>query len=264
MVKAIPLFDLNILENNLNQWRDNMKILNDNDFKLLKKLISLNQCETKSFVAEFLDKSYSDIVETSDYIFAKGNIPIALVAHMDTVFEGDGKKRDFIYRTLEGKLWNPNGAGFDDKAGIFAIFKIIEDGYLPHVIFTTDEEIGSQGAIQLIEEYKSHPFDDLKYLVELDRANEFDCVFYDCKNEEFIEYVESFGFIKAYGTSSDIKHISNAWNIASVNLSIGYKYQHTEEEILYVGAMFETISNVKSMLDDSENISWEFKHLKGT
>lgn len=230
-----------------------MNIINDGDFKLLKELISLKQHETKAFAAKFLNEHYCDIVETQEYIFARGNIPIALIAHMDTVFEGDAEKRDFIYHTSEGKLWNPNGAGFDDKAGVFAIFKIIEEGFLPHVIFTTDEEIGSQGAIKLIEDHPIHPFADLKYLVELDRANEYDCVFYDCENGDFVEYIESFGFVQTLGTSSDVRHLSRAWDVAGVNLSIGYKYQHTNEEILNAPAMFETISKVKRMLGDVEN-----------
>ena len=230
-----------------------MNILNNRDFKLLRELVSLNQSKTKDFVAKYLRDYYSDIVETPEYIFAKGNIPIALIAHMDTVFEEDGEKRDFIYQTSQGNLWNPHGAGFDDKAGVFSIFKILEEGFMPHVIFTTDEEIGSQGARKLIEDCQTHPFEDLKYLVELDRANEYDCVFYDCENEEFIEYVESFGFVTAFGTSSDVRHLSSAWDVAGVNLSIGYKYQHSTEEILNAPAMFETISKVKKMLDDVEN-----------
>ena len=236
-----------------------MKILADRDFGLLKKLISLNQCQTKQFVADFLEKYYPEVVETPDYIFAEGNIPIALIAHMDTVFDDDSKSRDFIYYSLEGKMWNPNGAGFDDKAGIFSIFKIIEMGYLPHVIFTTNEEIGSQGANQLVRNIPKPPFSDLRYLIELDRANDYDCVFYDCKNQEFIEYIESFGFIKARGTSSDVRHIAFAWNVAGANLSIGYKYQHTNDEILNVNSMFETISKVEEMLKDASNIK-AFEH----
>ena len=236
-----------------------MKILCDDDFKLLKKLISLYQRQTKEFVANLLEEYYPKVVETQDYIFAEGNIPIALIAHMDTVFEDDDNDRNFIHYSLEGKMWNPHGAGFDDKAGIFSIFKILEKGYLPHVIFTTNEEIGSWGANQLVNDIPEPPFSDLKYMIELDRANDYDCVFYDCKNPEFIEYVESFGFIRAQGTSSDVKHISSAWNIAGVNLSIGYKHEHTEDEILNVNSMFETISKVEEMLKDASNISEAFE-----
>lgn len=239
-----------------------MMILDDKDFKLLKKLISLNQCQTKDFTAKYLSRFYSEVVETQEYIFAEGNIPIALIAHMDTVFEDDGNNRDYIHYSLEGRMWNPHGAGFDDKAGIFSIFKILEDGYLPHVIFTTDEEIGSVGANKLVDDIKEPPFGDLKYLIELDRANDYDCVFYDCNNQKFIEYVESFGFVKAFGTSSDVKHIASAWNVAGVNLSIGYKYQHTQDEILDINSMFKTISKVKWMLSDVSNVDETFVYVE--
>lgn len=156
-------------------------------------------------------------------------------------------------------MYHPFGAGFDDKAGIFSIFKILEDGYLPHVIFTTNEEIGSLGAKKLVEDFSENPFNDLKYLIQLDRANEHDCVFYSCENREFISYVESFGFVEAFGTSTDIRHICPVWDIAGVNLSIGYKDEHAENETLDVNIMFNTISKVKEMLDDSNNLDVAFK-----
>ena len=224
-----------------------MKILNENDFNLMKKLISLNQEETKDFVTGFLDKFYQEVIETDDYILAEGNIPIALVAHLDTVFDDDGNERNYIFRYFNGKMYHPDGAGFDDKAGIFSIFKILESGYLPNVIFTTNEEIGSLGAKKLIEDFPECPFSDLRYLIQLDRENDYDCVFYSCENKEFISYIESFGFVEAFGTSTDIKHICPVWDIAGVNLSIGYNDQHTENETLDITIMFNTISKVRNV-----------------
>nr|WP_295000838.1 M20/M25/M40 family metallo-hydrolase [uncultured Methanobrevibacter sp.] len=237
-----------------------MIMLNDEDYELLKKLVSFKQSQTKQFAADFLKKLYEDITETEDYIIAKGDIPIVLIAHLDTVFEDDNYERNFIYRYFNGIMWHPSGAGFDDKAGIFIIFKILEEGYLPHVIFTTDEELGSIGAKRMVKDLIKHPFNDLKYLIELDRANEYDCVFYGCENQEFIRYVESFGFVRSFGTSSDINHICPVWNVAGVNLSVGYKDQHSANETLDVKIMFNTISKVKEMLDDAENIERYFKY----
>lgn len=236
-----------------------MKILNENDFKLMKKLVSFNQEETREFVAGFLDNFYQEVIETDDYILAEGNIPIALVAHLDTVFDDDGNERNFIFQYFNGNLYHPDGAGFDDKAGIFSIFKILESGYLPNVIFTTNEEIGSLGAKKLIEDFPECPFSDLRYLIQLDRENENDCVFYLCENKEFISYVESFGFVEAFGTSTDIRHICPVWDIAGVNLSIGYNDQHTENETLDIIIMFNTISKVKEMLEESSNVDIAFK-----
>ena len=178
---------------------------------------------------------------------------------MDTVFDDDGNERNYIFRYFNGKMYHPDGAGFDDKAGIFSIFKILESGYLPNVIFTTNEEIGSLGAKKLIEDFPECPFSDLRYLIQLDREKEYDCVFYLCENKEFISYVESFGFVEAFGTSTDIKHICPVWDIAGVNLSIGYNDQHTENETLDITIMFNTISKVNEMLDDSSNVDIAFK-----
>ena len=89
---------------------------------------------------------------------------------------------------------------------------------------------------------------------------DFDCVFYGCSNQEFIDYIESFGFVKASGISSDVKHISYVWKIAGVNLSIGYRYQHTKDEILNYNSMFKTISKVEKMLNDVSNLSEPFSY----
>jgi hypothetical protein len=237
-----------------------MYVVNENDFNLLEHLISLNQIQTKEFLFNQLNDKYSNITKTNDYIIAEGEIPIALVAHMDTVFEKWGENVNEIYYDVKkGIMWNPFGAGFDDKAGIFSILKIIDDGYRPHIIFTCDEEIGSRGAKKLVERNPEIPFRELKYLIELDRANSNDCVFYECFNKDFSYYIESFGYVEAKGTSSDIKKISPVWKVAGVNLSIGYENQHTFSEILDVNAMFSTIYKVEEMLADEKNVHESFE-----
>lgn len=239
--------------------------LNDYDFDILEKLVSLEQRQTKKTMSKFLRKQYGqkNIIETKDFIIAKGDIPVALVAHMDTVFEKDKEKRNITYYDQKrGVMWCPFGAGFDDKAGVFAILKIIREGYKPSVILTTDEEIGGVGARQLVLKYPKSPIKDLKYLIELDRANQIDCVFYDCINLKFIEYVEDFGFTEAWGTFSDIDVICDAWGIAGVNLSIGYKNEHTDSETLNVPAMLKTIKKVKKMLDASYELEEPFEYIR--
>ena len=214
-------------------------------------------------VSKFLNLKYKKVVETKDFIFAEGTIPIALVAHLDTVFEKDKyhKRNELFYDIKKGILWNPYGAGFDDKAGVFAILKIIQKGFRPHIIFTTDEELGGLGALDLVEKFEDCPFKKIKYIIELDRANEVDCVFYNCYNPKFIEYVESFGFIESWGSFSDIDVICQDWGIAGVNLSIGYKNEHTASETLNINALFKTIEKVIQMLKDVENIE-PFKYIR--
>lgn len=60
-------------------------------------------------------------------------------------------------------MWSPQGLGADDRAGIFAIIQIIKSGLRPHIILTTDEEVGGVGADLLSK--NGNPFADLRYII---------------------------------------------------------------------------------------------------
>ena len=235
-----------------------MRILSNNNIELMETLISANQFRTKKIMSKFLKKLYPKVLETEEYIIAEGDIPIGLVAHMDTVFELEILKgeRELFYDTRKNVMYSPGGAGFDDKAGVFAIIQILRSGLRPHIILTTDEEVGAKGAVALAKLEK--PFKDLRYLIQLDRRGSNDCVFYECDNEDFVGYVEKFGFVWNYGSFSDISELCPAWKVAGVNLSIGYRDEHTESEVLFVGQMLSTIDKVKTMLKEKEIPYFEY------
>jgi hypothetical protein len=233
--------------------------MNKVNVKLMTTLIQNNQRYTKKLLSHFLRNYYEEgsVFETKDYLYAIGDIPIALVAHMDTVFEANiPAERQVLYDKSKGIMFCPQGGGFDDKAGIYAILQIVKSGLRPHVIFTTDEETGALGASALA--IKTCPFKDLRYIIQLDRRNVDDCVFYDCDNPEFVKYVEEFGFVEHFGTFSDISVLCPAWGVAGVNLSVGYEHEHTRYEILYVRALNETIKKVKAMLSIEEIPSFKY------
>lgn len=231
--------------------------LTKNELKILTKIFNFTQGQVKHFMAQYLRTKYSKVYNKKEFVVAKGDIPIALVAHLDTV-HADKSSKEIYYDSTKGVLWSPDGLGADDRAGIFSIIQILEKGYRPTVILTTDEEIGALGAVALIEAFPK-PITKLKYIIELDRRGSYDCVFYDCENPEFSEYVETFGFLTEWGSFSDISEICPAWGIAGVNLSIGYQNEHTKYELLRVSWMKSTIKKVCKMLDDAETAkSYEF------
>ena len=75
-------------------------------------------------------------------------------------------------------------------------------------------------------------------------------MFYDCGNEEFMEYVENFGFTTSFGSFTDICELSSAWDVASVNLSTGYYNEHTLHEHLKINEWLATINRVAKMLEN--------------
>lgn len=230
------------------------------NLKTINNLINFNETYTKEAMNNFLKKYYSEVISTKDYIIAIGEIPIALVAHMDTVFD-DPKvgylQKDLIYDTKKQILYSPQGAGFDDKAGLYAIIQIVKKGYRPTILLTTKEERGGYGALALAE-FKLLDKTPINYLIELDRRGKDDCVFYDCDNREFVKYIESFGFKEKKGTFSDISYLMPTWKICGVNLSVGYENEHTHSEILYVNDLHNTINKVISILQSKSFPSFEY------
>lgn len=239
-----------------------MRVLNDKDYTLLERLVSLSEKEMCRAMAQYLRSKYDNTIITKDYIVAIGEIPIALVAHMDTVFKIPVS--DLYYDRKKGVLWSPDGLGADDRAGIFAIIKILQSGLRPSIILTCGEEQGGLGASALAEKYPDCPITGLKYMIELDRRGTNDCVFYDCYCPEFVDYVEKFGFCERWGSFSDISFLMPEWNIVGVNLSVGYEDEHSYTEILNIGPLFDTIRKVKQMLQEENIPDFKYDELPAT
>lgn len=198
-----------------------------------------------------LSKYYSDEdnIVSDGFIFAKGNIPIALVAHLDTVFSFP--PQTFFYDEQQSVLWSPDGLGADDRAGVIMILKLLEEGLRPYVIFTKDEEIGGLGADDFMELIpKEFVQEHIQFFIELDRAGKNDCVFYESGNKHFHKYIESFGFCTEEGIFSDISLLCPHYEIEGVNLSVGSYNSHAYNEYLNFKEWTATYYKVKNILQE--------------
>ena len=234
-----------------------MRVLRKDEYILFERLVALSQAGMHKTMEAYLRSKYQNVISTDKYIVAVGEIPIALVAHMDTVFKYPVD--NMYYDQQKGVLWCPEGLGADDRAGIFAIIQILKTGLRPSVILTTDEETGAKGASALGAE--PCPIPDLKYMIQLDRRGTNDCVFYDCYNPKFVEYVEPFGFVERWGSFSDISVLMPAWKICGVNLSVGYEDEHSVSEVLFIKPLFDTIKKVCNMLSVEEIPTFEYAEM---
>lgn len=230
------------------------------NLKLIRTLTAVSQKKLYNILVRFLKRSgYMNIIKGPGFILAEGEYPICLIAHLDTVFPHPQKEENFIYDPEKKILWGIGGSGFDDRAGVAGIIEIVERGYCPHILFTDLEEVGGIGAQELTIKYPKWPFKtECHALIELDRANHKDAVYYQCDNKDFEDYIESFDFEFDCGTFSDISIIAPTWGIAAVNLSIGYEMEHTPNELLHTDWFDETIDKVENILLNSQNM----KHYK--
>lgn len=223
------------------------------DLTLFKTICRQSQVRLMDILTKYLESKYEKgkVKFTPSYIFAEGDIPIVLIAHLDTVFQSNAYRvypNEIYYDQEKRIMWSPQGLGADDRAGVMAILKIIQDGFLPHIIFTTDEEWGCLGAQALIREFPQCPFKEAKMLIQLDRKGISECVFYGCDNTSFVGFIEQFGFETDFGTYTDITVLGPTWNIAAVNLSVGYFDEHQETERLSITALEQTIVKVEEIL----------------
>lgn len=228
----------------------------------IQEILRLSQDELYKYVCSFMDECQIPFEHSPNrkWIFARGSAPVLLVAHLDTVHQRP--PRTFLRDKEQTLLWSPEGIGGDDRCGVYAILTILLDmpkALHPSVLFTTDEETGGWGVQDFMRVHPASPV-DLRYIIELDRAGENDCVFYSCDNPEFERYVQKYAFKQAYGSFTDISFLAPKWGIAAVNLSCGYYNPHTSAEYISMDDLCYTIERVESMIDNSPNVAM-FKYI---
>lgn len=188
------------------------------------------------------------------YILVRGEAPVMLVAHLDTVHKEPVKH---ICKTENGTiLMSPQGIGGDDRCGVYALNAVYElSPVKPWLLFTCDEEIGGVGAEAFCAKHKAgklpKELDGMKLLVEIDRKGRNDAVYYDCDNPEFEAYISSKGFETDWGSFSDISYIAPELGVAAVNLSSGYYNAHTQHEYINRKHLNATVKRVLEIVADA-------------
>lgn len=249
------------------------------DYDLLQEILESSEVDCMDIIIRELDAigydvsvNYDEKSVSEGYIYASGSTML-LQAHYDTV-----RKDQVIKVKRNGNIiYNPDGIlGADDRAGVYAMLKIVKECHLrgikkPGVLFTGGEESGGIGMItfledimlkgnaQILEEIKRY-----RLLVALDRkgANEYVC--YNDPPTEVREYAEAFGWHGNHGTFSDCELFSNEFKTPHINCSVGYYNQHTRNEYLVLDELNLCINRVISMLQHpipkkykvKRNIDW--------
>ena len=224
----------------------------------LNQILMSTQAGLSSMLAVHYPKA---VVCQGQYILVPGDLPILLVAHLDTVHKTPVKH---ICQSEDGLiLMSPEGIGGDDRCGVYALVTLYDSAPKegkPWLLFTCDEETGAHGAYQFLEDF----FDGLlppdiarlKLLIELDRKGERDAVYYECENPDLENYITSKGFETAWGSFSDISVLAPDLGIAAVNLSVGYYNAHTQHEYINLKHLEATIARVKGILHDVADSSF--------
>ena len=225
--------------------------------KTFEDICRMTQPQVKAYMKDYLSSKKYKVVSEDGFLYAKGTVPVLLVAHMDTVHKEQCK----VIVDNNGKLSSPQGIGGDDRCGVFIIMNLVKE-FNCSVLLCEDEEIGGVGARKftnatfkcddgnsgIIEKrYISNL--DVNYMIEFDRKGNNDAIFYHCDNKDFMDFVSaSTGYKFAYGSFSDISTLMSPSNLAAVNLSCGYYKAHTVDEYVDYAEMMDTIEAGRALI----------------
>ena len=218
--------------------------LSQTQFSVLnfEQIFQLSQKRLKrELKAELIASGYT-VQKQKGFLYAAGTLPVLLVAHLDTVHRT--QPETICYSADGTAMMSPQGIGGDDRAGVYMILRLIQRVHC-HVLFCEDEETGGHGARAFT---KSGIKPDVNYIVELDRTGSNDAVFYQCRNRQFEQHINSFGFQTAFGSFSDISILAPHLNLAAVNLSTGYYHAHQPGEYVRLDKVEELIGRVEKLL----------------
>ncbi len=205
---------------------------------------------------------YKDYGELTKFVYIRGKREdrVLLIAHADTFWDkGCGEElapesEPYIYENGIYRSTSPyHGIGADDRAGCAMLYLLRNSGH--SLLITDGEECGQLAAEkiknaepQLYEELNSH-----SYMIELDRRGSCDYKFYRIPvSEDFEKFIaNSTGYLNA-GSASCTDIVKLADKICAVNLSIGYRHEHSESEILVFDDWQNTLDTVRAMLEKEQ------------
>lgn len=223
--------------------------------KLLEKIYRMSEKELKNFTKQTLQKTHERVVCQDGFVFAQGTFPVLLVSHLDTVHKE--RVKEIVYSDNGNVISSPQGIGGDDRNGIYSVLEIIKK-FNCSVLFCEQEEIGGIGADKFAKSALASEL-EFNYIIEFDRANTNDAVFYQCANDEFEAFITKEFYKTNYGSYSDICDVAPALGCAAVNLSCGYYKAHTTSEYVVLSEMEKSIEAACAILErTTENDRFEY------
>ncbi len=195
------------------------------------------------------------------YIPGKRNNKVVLVAHADTYWDEGWDENWHAGTIMEHEIIQAEniissgtkhfGIGADDRAGC-AILWLLKD--LGHsLLITNGEEHGQLGSNWLMNSHPDIANDinkDHQFMVEVDRRNGNDFKCYQVGTENFREYINKrTGYVDA-GRDSYTDICTLCRDICGVNLSIGYKYEHHDNEEINIKHWQKTLGLCREWLNE--------------
>ena len=132
--------------------------------------------------------------------------------------------------------------GADDRVGVKTILDILDMGLRPHILFTTDEEVGCVGSRKAVEENALEGLKMASMLIQIDRgvheSSWHEMVTYDFDPESHKEIFDELRktYKMATGSYTDVAVLGPHLDKPIVNVSASYRHEHTTDEFINLDA----------------------------
>ena len=182
------------------------------------------------------------------YIYSNDTKPKPMLCvHIDTINTSMNCEDDLVIHK-EGRVLSVDRScsafclGGDDRAGVWIALELIKymeetQDFKYDIGFFYDEEIGCVGSSKYtVSEHTTA-------LIGLDRRSPKgtnEVATYGCDNKALIVKFMEQGYSEASGSVTDASNLAESCNIACINLSVGYDFEHTKDELLYLDCMIFT------------------------
>lgn len=239
------------------------------DLNLLKRLLVIDHPSKKewamlSFIInecykigglDFEMDSYNNIFITKNS--SNPEYYPAVVCHTDCVLPHKNKAVNIQQGQIFGKDIKTNkriGLGMDDANGICCAIQLLKTIPNLKVCFTTEEEIGFNGAEAAAENIDF--WYNVSYMIQADRHGKSDLITFtngiDSASEKWLEeasgIMAEFGYTEQVGLGTDIGVLAEQLKLSGVNISCGYYKEHTDKEYTVISELQNCLNFMEKLL----------------
>lgn len=228
----------------------------------IEQLLILNQKDLYSYILKQIVGLPHTLLRDKWLVVNVDDTPKPMLcAHLDTVNGGhyNLSKDDIIQKDDIVSLLPTSKArclGGDDRCGVYIALKLINDikrGVVPQdkysFGFFFDEEIGGVGSYDYSTDER-FKVEQHTAFIGLDRRNAVigkpEVASYNYDSEELFTVFDAYQY--DVGSFTDCAVLSEACNVACVNLSVGYNHEHTTKEYINQNDMLFTYWQLREVV----------------
>jgi hypothetical protein len=196
--------------------------------------------------------------EIDGNFFIQGELPLLLVAHMDTVYDDELAQPVLEGDRLYSKIDSGAGIGGDDRCGCWVLMTIYNkyfESKIPSLLFVRDEEFGGKGSLGLKNKIDMSQF---KAVIEIDGPG-YGIFYSDSKSNSTLDswLKDRIGLWRTPTYYNDIQNLCGPGLPPGITLGAAYYNQHMRNSEWVSKLGLETVlKTVEIIMAELNTLEW--------